>query len=107
MSPGTNLGAATPIQVGSPRPLLPLPRNRDEASEDGSPGEQDEDAGQPSERRAPPPTLEEKAVSDAVAYIGSLAEMRGRNADWAEKAVREAVPFKPTEGGRHPDQPRW
>ena len=35
--------------------------------------------------------MERKAVNDAVAYIRGLAELRGRNADWAERAVREAA----------------
>ncbi len=35
-------------------------------------------------------TMEDKVVNDAVAYIRSIAETRGRNADWAEAAVRES-----------------
>ena len=35
-------------------------------------------------------TMESKAVNDAVAYIRSIADARGRNADWAEAAVRES-----------------
>ncbi|HYW91585.1 MAG TPA: nodulation protein NfeD [Gammaproteobacteria bacterium] len=58
MAPGTNLGAATPIQMG--------------------PG-----GGGKTEHR--------KVVNDAVAYIRGLAQLRGRNADWAEKAVRQAA----------------
>jgi membrane-bound serine protease (ClpP class) len=63
MAPGTNLGAATPIQVGGPT---------------AGP-----DSGKTPESR--------KQVNDAAAYIRGLAQLRGRNADWAERAVREAV----------------
>lgn len=70
MAPGTNVGAATPIQIGGGLPGLP-------ASDE----EKDEDA---------PPTLADKAISDSVAYLRSLAQMRGRNVEWAEKAVEEA-----------------
>lgn len=68
MAPGTNTGAATPVQVGGVS---------------GPPGD-----GDPKKRTSP---VEAKAVNDAVAFIRSLAELRGRNADWAEKAVREAA----------------
>ena len=67
MAPGTNLGAATPVQLG------------------GGP--------QPSEEGEEPPqdAMTSKVVNDAAAYIRSLAELRGRNADWAEEAVRQAA----------------
>lgn len=80
MAPGTNLGAATPVRVGG------MP---------GSPGEQpgDEGSGGKDEASAPAAgdAMERKMVNDAVAYIRSLARLRGRNADWAEAAVREAA----------------
>jgi len=73
MAPGTNLGAATPVAIGgAPKPDAP-------AGKDGDPGAQ------------PATAMERKAVNDAVAYIRSLAEMRGRNVDWAEAAVRGAA----------------
>jgi membrane-bound serine protease (ClpP class) len=78
MAPATNLGAATPVQMGGPGPA-PSP------DEDGDPDENGEAAAEP--RTA----LERKIVNDAVAYIQSLAELRGRNAQWAERAVREGV----------------
>ncbi len=76
MAPGTNLGAATPVQIGSPgMPTLP-------GGEEGS-----------DEAPAPQPAtpMERKIVNDAVAYIESLAQLRGRNAEWAAKAVREGA----------------
>jgi membrane-bound serine protease (ClpP class) len=83
MTPGTNLGAATPIAIGG------LPLGRPEEDQDGAePGGED--------RRAPQDAGEAKAVNDAVAFIRSLAELRGRNADWAEQAVREAASLSAT-----------
>ena len=82
MAPGTNLGAATPVQIGGPLPGLPdaTPDKSDKDKKDG--GDQ-----QPKAKDA----MTAKATNDAVALIRSLAELRGRNADWAEKAVREAA----------------
>lgn len=79
MAPGTNLGAATPIALGRP-------------PDRGTGGDQDSPRGQDGNQRQAPRSPEEaKAVNDAVAYIRGLAELRGRNADWAERAVREAA----------------
>ena len=88
MAPGTNLGAATPVQIGGPG----LPRISPDQDKDK--GKDEEGSEETSE--APPksggakPTLSDKAVNDAVAYIRSLAQMRGRNVEWAEKAVLAA-----------------
>ncbi|KAA5805076.1 nodulation protein NfeD [Alkalicaulis satelles] len=91
MAPGTSVGAATPVQMGggdeAPAPA-PAPA-RDSADEDGD----GEDSSASRERTAPSSAqaMRNKVVNDSVAYIRSLAEMRGRNADWAEEAVREGV----------------
>lgn len=82
MAPGTNLGAATPINIGMPSsaPTAPAPKP-------GDAGKADKQAGADDDRSA----LSRKQVHDAAAYIRSLAQLRGRNAEWAERAVREAV----------------
>jgi membrane-bound serine protease (ClpP class) len=79
MTPTTHLGAATPVAMGW--------GGDDATPEDASDEESDDDA-----ETAPPagPAMERKVLNDAIAYIRSLAERYGRNADWAEKAVREA-----------------
>jgi membrane-bound serine protease (ClpP class) len=95
MAPATNLGAATPVAIGiSPEPA-PVPGTPDDtggASEPGADATPEPSAAAPATRPAPEPTdvSERKAINDAVAYIRSLAEQRGRNADWAESAVRSA-----------------
>jgi len=86
MAPGTNIGAATPIQIGGGG--LPGLPSLDEPHPAGDKGK-GEDKAKPAQ--TPLPTLETKAANDAVALIRGLAELRGRNADWAEKAVREAA----------------
>lgn len=85
MSPGTNLGAATPVQIGGPG--MERERGKDEPDE-RAPGKRPtgENGG-----AAPESALTRKQVNDAAAYIRGLAQMRGRNAEWAERAVREAV----------------
>ncbi|MGO9543549.1 MAG: NfeD family protein [Rhodomicrobium sp.] len=81
MAPGTNIGAATPVQIGGEGlPGLPSPGEPDKGKEQGA-----------KTPHAPMTTLETKATNDAVSLIRGLAELRGRNADWAEKAVREAA----------------
>lgn len=82
MAPATNLGAATPVAIG-----MPTPGGSPEATPPrrGNPASSAE-AGAPEGD-----VMSAKRLSDAAAYIRSLAQLRGRNADWAEKAVRESV----------------
>src|SRR5690606_9841761 len=90
MAPATNLGAATPVAIGgAPAPPAGEPATEPDAGTGDDGGDGDADG----RTRAPQPTSasERKAINDAVAYIRGLAERRGRNADWAEEAVREAA----------------
>ncbi|SOD41199.1 NfeD family protein [Nitrosovibrio sp. Nv4] len=102
MAPGTNLGAATPVQIGGlpePQPE-PEPEARPKSSP-GSPATQpDEHPGQnvaKDEKASKKDAMSRKIIQDAAAYIRSLAQMRGRNAEWAERAVHEAVSLSATE----------
>ncbi len=125
MAPSTNLGAATPVQVGGGggeqdrqprRQRSPMEQARDalqeRADQDSDGQESDDDASaagdqvsnqqdagdedaEPTER--PGTATERKVIEDAVAYIRGLAERHGRNADWAERAVREAVSLTASE----------
>lgn len=93
MAPGTNIGAATPVQMGG----LPgrQPPGEDERGGERKNGAEEAEGGdgepKTERQRSPEDTMTAKAVNDAVAFIRSLAEIHGRNADWAERAVREAV----------------
>jgi membrane-bound serine protease (ClpP class) len=85
MAPGTNLGAATPVSIGMPSSPSPAPASP--ASKPPDAGKDKADGNQAGEEG----TMTRKAVHDAAAYIRSLAQLRGRNVEWAERAVREAV----------------
>jgi len=77
MAPGTNIGAATPIEMGG-LPGLPQPTEPKRNEKD----------------KAAPPTetaAQRKALNDTIAMLRSLAQLRGRNVEWAEKAVRDAA----------------
>lgn len=92
MAPATNLGAATPVAIGgsaSPAPAAsPAEPENDEAEDEAAPSAESDD--EPAAAPEPGSAMERKAINDAVAYIRSLAEHHGRNADWAERAVRAA-----------------
>jgi membrane-bound serine protease (ClpP class) len=87
MAPATNLGAATPVAIGA-QPAAPQSGPREAGAAKGEPGKDD---GGAAEAPSTAQTMIRKQTNDAAAYIRGLAQLRGRNAEWADKAVREAV----------------
>ncbi|WP_321934705.1 MULTISPECIES: nodulation protein NfeD [unclassified Paraburkholderia] len=87
MAPGTNLGAASPVQLGVGGGGGPAggpmggPAGFPEAASGASAPRADDNAS----------TEARKVMHDSAAYIRGLAQLRGRNAAWGERAVREAV----------------
>ncbi|WP_290651556.1 nodulation protein NfeD [Aquisalimonas sp.] len=99
MAPGTTIGAATPVQMGGMPEVddEEAPPEEEDNNDNDNNGDSDnadnDEAADENGNGAPQPgsAMERKMINDAVSYIRSLAEMRDRNADWAEKAVREAA----------------
>ena len=104
MAPTTHLGAATPVSMMGEEPetddgnnpfRLPTDNDANDAApadEESTPttDEEDADAAEPQPRQ-PGTAMERKVLNDSIAYIRALAERHGRNAEWAEKAVRDAA----------------
>jgi membrane-bound serine protease (ClpP class) len=90
MASATSVGAATPVRIGgaSPKPEADEPRH--------DPDDGDDENDPPAAR----PGMDEKTLNDSVAYIRGLAQMRGRNAEWAEEAVRKASSIPASEAVR-------
>jgi membrane-bound serine protease (ClpP class) len=82
MAPSTNIGAATPVQFGAIPIGQPAGQNK---------GEQEKKSAEPAD------TETRKVVNDAVAYIRGLADLNGRNADWAVESVRAAASLPASE----------
>jgi membrane-bound serine protease (ClpP class) len=106
MAPGTNIGAAHPVNIGGGNPLSPKKETPEEGdkdkTEEGKRGEGEEESdSEPGTRNAEPESeapatddadvMGQKVLNDTVAFARSIAEKQGRNADWAERAVRESV----------------
>jgi len=90
MAPATNVGSSTPVNIGGPSPFpTPTEPARPPSDEDG---EGQPDGSEPAAKPGDGSTaMERKMINDAVAYIRGIAELRGRNVEWAEKTVREAA----------------
>ena len=94
MTPATSLGAATPVQMGG---LPSMPSGEDDKPEGSGDSEEappETPASEPQDKSGvpqPASAMERKVINDSVAFIRGLADRYGRNADWAERAVREAV----------------
>jgi membrane-bound serine protease (ClpP class) len=84
MAPATNLGAATPVPIGGTPP-----RDRD--------ARPDDDKDESRDRGQEPAAMDRKAINDAVAYIRSIAEMRGRDPSFAEESVTKAASITASE----------
>lgn len=90
MAPASNIGSSTPVSI-APQPSLPMPTQPqpapegEEAPEGASPVPVSSDA------------MTRKVINDAVAYLQSLAELRGRNIEWAEATVREGANLRASE----------
>ncbi|MBY0422951.1 MAG: ATP-dependent Clp protease proteolytic subunit, partial [Parvularculaceae bacterium] len=124
MAPSTNTGAATPVNLGGddsePAPKAPTPdkpaeepkaapatpvepsgaEKAGEAAREGLENVRPSATDQPSGPLSNDDALRAKQINDSVAYIRALAEATGRNADWAEQAVREAVSVSANEALR-------
>ena len=100
MAPATNIGSSTPVSIGgeggSPFPIPGAPDPGGQEGDEGNAADEGdgEDGAESDEAPNDVPqsgtAMERKVVNDAVSYIKGLAELRGRNVEWAEATVREA-----------------
>jgi len=96
MAPTTHLGAATPVSLSGDQVTPdPVEKSSDQPDEEEASDDADEDGAEDDvgsgPQTEPGTAMERKVLNDAVAYIRGLAERHGRNADWAEDAVRDAA----------------
>lgn len=96
MAPSTNIGAAHPVSIGgSPMPSPPDEEKPPPPEQEKAEKKKEEQEKEKKEQEKPAPSsqdvMSEKIINDASAWIRAIAEYRGRNADWAEEAVRKSV----------------
>lgn len=91
MAPGTTVGAATPVEFGPASEPPEMPGDSPAAPTEDEETVPAEESAPSDEAPSSAQAMRNKVVNDSVAQIRSLAELRARNADWAERAVREGV----------------
>ena len=98
MAPATNIGSSTPVNLAAPSPTPKPPRPTPPKGGGEEDGDQTEgEADKPAQPlQAPLDAMGKKMVNDAAAYLRSLAELRGRNLEWADETVREGANLRAT-----------
>jgi membrane-bound serine protease (ClpP class) len=92
MAPATHVGAATPVRLGGGTPL-PLPKIGEQPATPDA-------ASKPASAAEDGDAESHKVLNDSIAYIRSLAQLRGRNAEWAEQAVQGAATLTASEAAQ-------
>jgi len=82
MAPATNIGSSTPVSLAPQGLPTATPADEDQPAKD---------------QAQPLDAMGKKVINDAVAYLQGLAELRGRNIEWAEKTVREGANLRASE----------
>ena len=96
MAPATNIGSSTPVSI-TPGAQPPTPGAPPVPGAPATPGDGGDGEGEPAAVPASQDAMTRKVINDAVAYLQSLAELRGRNIDWAEQTVRYGANLRATE----------
>lgn len=98
MAPATSVGAATPVRMGGPpnRERTQMAVDLPETTNNQDPSESVEE-NEEEESMDDSEAMRRKVINDAVSYLRGLAELRGRNADWAEEAVRQGATLTSSE----------
>ncbi|WP_078082999.1 NfeD family protein [Microbulbifer mangrovi] len=95
MTPSTTLGAATPVQIGGmpgqQEPQQAPEQKPEKTSQESEQADSKDKTGESKPEKQGGTAMERKVINDSVAYIRGLANRHNRNADWAEKAVRDAA----------------
>ncbi len=96
MSPGTNIGAAHPVNIGGGSPFGKKKQEEDAEDKEGKEGDKekedsDKDKESQDETLSDESVMARKVINDTVAFVKSIAEINGRNAEWAERSVRESI----------------
>lgn len=91
MAPTTHLGAATPVSLTGGDDFGPDAPGNEQPSSENENGDGEGETPPETDNQSPGSAMERKVLNDAISYIRGLAEAHGRNADWAEQAVRDAA----------------
>ncbi len=97
MAPATNIGSSTPVSIGGPPSIPDLKPSGPDPASDADQNDLGNNQDDQATDRVPVDDMQNKIINDAVAYLQGLAELRGRNVQWAEQTVRNGANIRASE----------